>query len=87
MAAPKFYLFDVGVANFLARRFGEAIGAADYGKALEHLIWRELESFISYRQVDATVTYWRTYTQVEVDFIICRNETTPEIAIEIKGKV
>ncbi len=86
VASPKFYLFDVGVANFLARRFGTAMGAADYGKALEHLIWRELESFISYRQIDATVNYWRTHTQNEVDFIVTRGETAPEVAIEIKGK-
>ena len=86
VASPKFYLFDVGVANFLARRFGSAMGAADYGKALEHFIWRELETFISYRRIDATVSFWRTHTQVEVDFIIARDGGSAELAIEVKSK-
>lgn len=86
VATPKFYLFDVGVANFLARRFGSAMGSTDFGKALEHLIWRELESYISYNRIEATVSYWRTQTKIEVDFIIARNPKTPEIAIEVKGK-
>ena len=86
VATPKFYLFDVGVANFLARRFGPAMGATDFGKALEHLVWRELESYISYHRIEVTVAYWRTHSQIEVDFIVCRDNTSPEIAIEVKGK-
>jgi predicted AAA+ superfamily ATPase len=86
VAAPKFYLFDVGVANFLAGRFGTAMGSIDYGKALEHLVWRELESYISYNRIDMTVSYWRTYSQIEIDFIVARDSKTPEIAIEVKAK-
>ena len=86
VATPKFYLFDVGVANFLAQRFGPSMGSMDYGKALEHLVWRELESYISYRRIEATVSYWRTQTKIEVDFIIVRDDKIPELAIEVKAK-
>ena len=34
----KFYIFDVGVANYLARR-KPVIGSRDFGKSFEHYIW------------------------------------------------
>lgn len=38
IAHPKFYLFDVGVANYLAKRKIEELKGADAGKSLETLI-------------------------------------------------
>jgi predicted AAA+ superfamily ATPase len=87
MAAAKFYLFDVGVANALQGRFALRAGTPEYGKALEHLIWRELTSALSYLSLDSTLYYWRSLSQFEVDFVLeHRGERSPFLAIEVKGK-
>jgi len=42
----KFYLFDVGVANYLARRRAE-VGSSEFGKAFEQFILMELRDLSS----------------------------------------
>ena len=80
--APKFYLFDVGVAGHLAgRRIGRAQGP-DFGRALEHFVLMELLAYRSYRELDFPIRYWRTKSGLEVDFVLGR---TGETAIEVKG--
>lgn len=80
ITTEKFYLFDVGVANYLARRQPK-IGSQEFGKAFEHYILMELKAYQSYRNPDMPVTFWRTSTGREVDFIL----GDKEVAIEIKG--
>lgn len=76
----KFYLFDVGVANYLARRM-PVIGSGDFGKSFEHYILMELKAYQAYRNPEMEITFWRTSTNHEVDFLI----NDREIAIEVKG--
>ena len=76
----KFYLFDVGIANYLARRMPQA-GTPEFGKSFEHFILMELTAFRSYRAPDMEIRYWRTSTGREVDFVV--NEK--ELAIEAKA--
>lgn len=78
--AEKFYLFDVGVANYLARRQAR-LGGADFGKSFEHYILMELKAYQAYRRPDLAITYWRTSSGQEVDFIL----GDKDVAIEIKG--
>jgi len=81
VATAKFFLFDVGVANALMRR-GEIVpGSEGFGRALEHLIFLELRAFLDYRRLDAPLTYWRSRSMLEVDFVI-----GDAIAVEVKGK-
>jgi hypothetical protein len=49
----KFYLFDVGVTNHLARRHPQP-GSNEFGKSFEHYILMELRAYQSYRQPDLT---------------------------------
>ena len=77
---PKFYLFDVGIANFLARRNPKP-GTPEFGKSLEHLVLMELMAFRAYRDPDLEIRYWRTSTGHEVDFIL----NDREVAIEVKA--
>ncbi len=80
--APRFYLFDVGVAGHLSgRRVDRAAGPA-FGQALEHLVLMELIAHRSYREHDAPVRYWRTKSGLEVDFVVGRDA---EVAIEVKA--
>ena len=80
VATPKFYLFDHGIANALRQRFEVGIEGETYVGALEHLIFLELRAFISYLQDDRPLTYWRTHSQLEVDFLL-----GDEVAIEVKS--
>ncbi len=80
ITTEKFYLFDVGVANYLARRQPK-IGSREFGKAFEHYILMELKAYQAYRNPDWPITFWRTSTGREVDFLL----GDKELAIEIKG--
>jgi predicted AAA+ superfamily ATPase len=76
----KFYLFDVGVANFLARRRPLA-GSTDFGKAFEHYLLMELKAYQAYRMPDLPIAFWRTSTGQEVDFLL----GDKELAVEVKA--
>ncbi len=76
----KFYLFDVGVANHLARRQPK-LGGAGFGKSFEHYILMELRAYQAYRKPDLPITFWRTSAGQEVDFIV----GDKDLALEIKG--
>jgi predicted AAA+ superfamily ATPase len=76
----KFYLFDLGVANYLARR-RPRIGSSEFGKSFEHLILMELLNFRRYRSPEMEVRYWRTSTGLEVDFVV----GDMDVALEVKG--
>lgn len=80
ITTEKFYLFDVGVANYLARRQPK-IGSAEFGKAFEHYILMELKAYQAYRNPEMQISFWRTSTGGEVDFIL----GDKALALEIKG--
>ena len=79
--APRFYYFDVGVANHLLHRKELVRGTVDYGHAFEHLVIQELYAWLHYIHSDEKLTYWHTYTNIEVDAII----GDARVAIEIKS--
>lgn len=79
--APKFYLFDVGLVNHLLHRGYLERGTKEYGHAFEHLIMQELIAYVGYTRNENSLSYWRTYTGIEVDAII----GNAKIAIEIKS--
>lgn len=75
---PKFYLFDVGVANTMCKRSLESLSGPEAGRTLEHFIFLELYAYISLNDLDFDIKYWRTKTGLEVDFVV------NEIPIEVK---
>jgi predicted AAA+ superfamily ATPase len=76
----KFYLFDVGVTNYLARR-APRIGTPEFGKSFEQYILMELKAYQAYRNPELDIRYWRTSSGFEVDFIL----GNMNVAIEVKG--
>ena len=78
--AEKFYLFDVGVTNYLARR-APRFGSGEFGKSFEQYVLMELRAYQAYKNPDLPITYWRTSTGQEVDFLL----GDKELAIEVKG--
>ena len=79
--APKFYYFDVGIANYLLKRGQIEVGSEAFGSAFEHFIYQELYAHSKYSDHDYAISYWRTTSQIEVDFILGDHE----VAIEVKG--
>jgi predicted AAA+ superfamily ATPase len=76
----KFFLFDVGVSNYLARRQPK-LGSAEFGKSFEHYILMELRAYQAYRQPELQLFFWRTAGGYEVDLIL----GDLDVAIEMKG--
>lgn len=81
IAAPKFYLFDVGVVNLLSKRGEIRFGSPQAGHALENWLYHELRSHRVYSELFYDLSYWRLAQNVEVDFIL----NDMEIAIELKS--
>jgi len=76
----KFYLFDVGIANYLARR-QPRIGSAEFGKAFEHFVLMELKAYQAYRRPEMDIRFWRTASGFEVDFVLGELD----VAVEVKA--
>jgi uncharacterized protein len=81
VATAKFYFFDVGVAHALMGREVVRPRTSEYGRALEHLIFLELRAYLDYTRNRTALTFWRTHTKHEVDFLV--GDT---VAIEVKAK-
>lgn len=82
-AAPKFYLFDVGVAGQVCGRTLTAAGGAEFGRAFEHFLLLEIIAARSYREMEYPIEFWRTKSGLEVDFVLDRGA----VAVEAKARV
>jgi predicted AAA+ superfamily ATPase len=80
VSTSKFYLFDIGVVRSLQKRKGLACKTPEYGDALEHWIFHELNTWCSIN-FGHELSYWRTSSGFEVDFVLDES-----IAIEVKAK-
>lgn len=79
--APKFYYFDVGIANWLLSRSSLKPGTPEFGHAFEHLVMQEIIAYLGYTDRKRDISYWHTYTHLEVDAIL----GDAKVAIEIKS--
>jgi predicted AAA+ superfamily ATPase len=79
--APRFYYFDVGIVNHLLKRRRIEPGSEVFGAAFEQYIYQELVAYSHYSGKDFDIRYWRTASQLEVDFILGDHKA----AIEVKG--
>lgn len=82
-AAPKFYLFDVGVAGQVCGRTLTAAGGTEFGRAFEHFLLLEIIAARSYREREYPIEFWRTKSGLEVDFVLDRGA----VAVEAKARV
>ena len=85
--APKFYLFDVGVTNYLLKRGHLKQGSPEYGHAFEHFIIQELRAYLGYNGKQDALSYWRTGSGIEIDAVLGDAEVGLEIksSTEVKG--
>jgi len=79
--APKFYLFDVGVCGALVGREYVPPRSESFGRAFEHFLWQELRASSQYSRRRFAISYWRTSSHFEVDFVLGKGE----VALEVKA--
>ncbi len=79
--SPKFYYFDIGIANYFLKRKSIEQGSEAFGKAFEHFIYHEIYCHSSYSGKNYPISYWRTASQLEIDFVLGDHE----VAIEVKA--
>ena len=79
--SPKFFYFDLGIAGHLLKRGEVEPGSEAFGNAFEHFIYQELYAHTQYSGKQYPIAYWRTTSQMEVDFILGDHE----VAIEVKS--
>lgn len=80
ISTAKFYYFDLGVKNILAKIKTIDEKSDLFRKAFEHFIALELRAYISYTRKHLQMRYWQSKGGFEVDLII-----EDDIAIEIKS--
>jgi predicted AAA+ superfamily ATPase len=78
ITAPKFYLFDIGIVNSLLNRGEIEFGTELFGKAFYHFIYQEIYAHSRYSGLEYNISYWRTASQFEVDFVLGDHETAIE---------
>lgn len=82
-SSPKFYFFDNGVTNAVNHLLQESLSPVIAGKLFEQWLMNEVRAFLSYRESDTEMYYWRTNNEAEIDLILARHKQ-PEVAIEFK---
>ncbi len=80
VATARFYYFDTGVKNRLAKIRALPEKTDLFGQAFEQFIAMELRAYISYFRKKLPINFWRTSEGYEVDFIIA-----DQVAIEVKS--
>jgi predicted AAA+ superfamily ATPase len=80
---PKFYFFDTGVVRALRGTIREPLERAERGPLLETLILHELRAHMAIAGTGGEISYWRTPSGGEIDFIWRRGKRA--VGIEVKA--
>ncbi len=84
LSSPRYYFFDLGVRNTIARvPLTENLINAEKGKLFEHAVILEIIGRIRALGLDYKICYWRTRAGAEVDCVIDTGSMV--IPIEIKA--
>ncbi len=76
----KFYLFDGGVSRAIQGLPALQAKSADFGNAFEHFLLHELQTYVDTKAPGTPLAYWRSTSNVEVDFIL-----GDHTAVEVKA--
>lgn len=80
IVSSKYYFFDIGVTRYLQGRTF-APGTKEFGEAFETLLFMELTAWREYAAGAPPLSFWRSTSGFEVDFLIGDN-----VAVEVKAK-
>lgn len=78
--APAYYFVDLGLKNFAANQFGSGVVTSTLGFLFENFVYNILKETIYLSS--ATIHFWRTKDNAEVDFVIAKGINV--IPIEVK---
>ncbi len=81
VATAKFYFFDIGVVNALLDRRHVSPKTDTYGRSMEHQVFLELRAWLDYRRKSERLSFWRSQSRMEVDFVV-----GDSLAIEVKAR-
>ncbi|OGQ67577.1 MAG: ATPase [Deltaproteobacteria bacterium RIFCSPLOWO2_12_FULL_50_11] len=84
---PKFYFFDVGVFKTLRPMGPLDMPEEAQGAALETLLFQELLALNDYLHLGYKIYYWRTASDIEVDFILYGERGIKAFEIKRTAKV
>jgi predicted AAA+ superfamily ATPase len=84
---PKFYFFDAGVFRSLRPRGPLDRPEEVEGAALEGLVAQHLRAWIAYSGREAELSFWRTRSGVEVDFVVYGPSVFCAIQVQNSGRV
>lgn len=65
----KIYFYDNGIRNMLINNFNGLKIRDDIGKLWENFLISERKKYIEYTNLRANSYFWRTYTNVEIDYV------------------
>ena len=82
ISTAKFYFFDIAIARSLRGISAPEEGSSEFGEYFEQLVCMELKTWIDYTRPRSKLTFWRSTSNIEVDF--CVDE---ELAIEVKSSM
>lgn len=77
----KFYLFDVGIVRAAKGMMIIQEKTEEFGWAFEHFMIEEIRAYLSYREKNLPLSYWRTSNGMEVDLIVGDGD----LALEFKA--
>ena len=81
VSKPKFYFFDPGVVCAILGWLRDPLERADRGSLLETLVLHELRAHVSYAGIGGKLSFWRTPSGSEVDFVWSRGRRN--VGIEV----
>lgn len=82
--SPKFYFFDNGVTRAISNLEGDKPSNQERGRLFEQYIFQELIKINEYFNKNLKFSLWRTYTGIEVDFLV-EHQGKVLFAIECKS--
>ncbi len=86
-AHRKFYFFDAGVFSQIRPKGPLDSPEEMHGSLLEGLVAQHLRASIDYVKKDCSLSYWRTRSGVEVDFILYGENTFQAIEVKNSAKI
>lgn len=79
--SPKFYFFDPAIGHYILEKEINTLKGSDAGHALENYIFLELVAYRELNKKRYDISYWRTKSGLEVDFVIGKAEAAIEVKI------
>jgi len=87
LAHPKFYFFDVGIYRTL-RPMGPLDAPEEVeGISYESLFFQELKAINDYYDLGYKIYYWRTSSDLEVDFVLYGNRGLKAFEIKRRSRI